>query len=321
MVDLFSCWSNLSEPAESHQWTASKVSRRARIARTIDGGAALLFWIGEEIAPSLHRLRTSHIEYTRCRELSIRTDGVTEFGHYAVLQCSGLDAELVRHFLRVAATLPDEGTPADLEEAILQLFELFRSLGHRATHTVQGIWAETFVAAFATDPALLVAAWHSDPEDLHDFVGTGYQLEVKSSARNLREHEFSLEQLERSPQTTIVVSILLDVDEIGPNVFDLLEVLTSRLPAGLARRAEVIVSKALGDAWREADEVRYSVATALSKLQIFAAEGIPRPPGPMPETVSNLKFRSDLSGLAPDVTLSGQLVTALPKPGKAATAK
>lgn len=320
MADLFSCWSNLTEPTDSKQWTASKVSGRGRVARTIDGGAALLFSIDEEMPPSLHRLRTSHVEYTRCRELSIRTDGVAEHGRYAVLHCTGLDTELVRHFLRVAATLPDNATSGELEEAILQLFELFRSLGHRGTHTVQGIWAETFVAAYAADPGLLVAAWHSDPDDLHDFVGNGYQLEVKSSARDLREHEFSLEQLERSPSTTIVVSLLLDVDDIGASVFDLLRSLTSRLPLGLARRAEVIVSKALGDLWREADEIRFSVPSALSNLQIFGAEAIPRPPGPMPETVSQVKFRSDLSALTPGVTAGGALVAALPKPSKTANA-
>ena len=180
-MDLFAVWTTLGAPTEPQTWTASHVSDRARVARTPGDGAAVLVKLDNASASANpFRLRTSHIEYTPTRPLSIRAGAEVEAGNYTVLECSGDEPALVRHFLRVAATLPLDGTSAVLDAAVQQVFELFRSFHRRGNNTIQGIWAEALVVAYARSPDYLVTAWHSDSSELHDFVGDGYELELKS---------------------------------------------------------------------------------------------------------------------------------------------
>jgi hypothetical protein len=314
VLELFTAWSELQPPKTPQTWMAARVSQRARVARTPEGGAAVLVSVNEpQAATSPFRLRTSHITYTPSRALSIRAGDDVETGDFAVLECGESDPELVRRFLRVAATLPLDGAANALDEAVQQIFELFRSFTRRGTHAIQGIWAEVLLVAKGQAPSYLVSAWHSDSSELHDFVGDGHEFEVKSSTRGVREHEFSLDQLERAPKTTTVGSLLLEEDDAGATLFELLDELKARLEAPeLVRRAEIIVGKALGDSWQDAEEVRYSVPRALASLVFYKANDIPRPPGPIPAAVSGVCFRADLSGIEATTPLSCQLLASLP---------
>lgn len=313
-VDLAAAWRALEAPSTPQTWTAMKVSSRARIARLEDGGAALLVKLEDgELGAERARARTLHVELVPSRPLTIRTGDGDESGRYLVLTCAGVDDALVRQFLRISQILPLDGSADVVAAAAADLFELFRSLSRRTAPSVQGIWAETLLVAKSSDPALLVAAWHSAGTDLHDFVADGAHLEVKSTSRGLREHELSLEQLEHAPEQTTIASLLVEEDPMGATVFDLLDELRPRLPTfEMRRRAEGIVAKALGDGWLDAEEIRFSVAGALETLRLYPAGAIPRPEGPVPATVSGVRFRVDLSGVLARVTMRGPLLESLP---------
>ncbi len=314
MRDLLSTWQVLEVPAVPQTWTATQISGVARIARLADGGAALLVRRDDDgDAEDRFRLRTAHVEFVPSRKLTIRTDEGSESGSYVVLSCTGGDDGLVRQFLRIVQILPLDAAPAIIADAAVEVFELFRTLQRRGSQSIQGLWAELFLVVRSADPSLFVAAWHSDSMEVHDFVAGDARLEVKSSTRQLREHEFSLQQVETSPEKTTIASLLLEAEPTGVSVFDMREELLGRLNGfELRHRAARIVASAIGDDWAQADELRFSPEAALTSLRLYQATSVPRPPGPMPTAVKSVSFRVDLSGVEAIVDRSNQLLSALP---------
>jgi hypothetical protein len=297
VIDAAAAWQALPPPSSPLTWSAVAVSPLVRVAKTPSGGAAILVRSHVAIEDE-YGLRTAYVSYEPRRELQIEGTK-TESGVFRVLECQGDDLDLLKHFLRLVRTLDlVDTTPVAFDSEVRSLFELFRALVGRGTGTAQGLWAELALISAATDPSHLVQAWHSDPDDLHDFVGNGDHLEVKSTTRNIREHEFSLEQLERAPDKTIIASMLLREDAAGPSVFDLLDHLSSRVEQkGLRQRAEAIVATTLGEGWREATEVRFDLGHALASLSPCGAADVPRVLGPVPAAVRRVRFTADLSAV------------------------
>lgn len=297
-------WDELPAPAQRGTWVAAQLpGSPLRVAKTDRGGSALLLLVGDSPpANNVFGLKTSRIEYQPHRQLTVTQADAAVTGRFAVLECQDADFDLNAYFLRVGEALVDEakgsGSVARFDTAVRNLFELFRSLSRTGTRSIQGLWSELLLIRYASDPAYLIQAWHSNPAELHDFVGNGWRMEVKSSTQSLREHEFSLDQLLFAPQRTVIASVLLTEDDTGATVFDLLRGVSERLGRGaLYQRAEKIVAASLGSAWREASDVRYRVADALASVQVFPADAVPRPPGEMPPEVRSVRFRGSLANV------------------------
>jgi hypothetical protein len=273
---------------------------QARIARTGSNGAAILVADDGSLLEKAFGLRTSHVAYAPARDLVIEGEG-DEPRRFLVLECDGSDHELLLQFLHLVDTLSlVESTAGAFDEKVRRVFELFRAFNTHGTGTPQGLWAELLLIAIAKDTEYLARAWHSEPNDLYDFVADGSRLEVKSTTREVREHEFSYEQLKSHADATIVASLLLRESPNGANVFDLLEEVLARLPKpDLRIRVESIVRRTLGESWREAHDVRFDVQAARASLTLFRACDAPCVAEPIPASVKRVRFVSDLSAALP----------------------
>lgn len=243
---------------------------------------------------------------------------VVQQGRFTVLRCTSADAELQGHFLRVTdalvRSLPPSPARAAVRHAVEQLIELFRALSEPSGRSVQGLWAELFLIANASNPVILAEAWHVTPEDLHDFARGAQRIEVKSCHSRLREHHFSLEQLCPPPPTQVVIASLV-VERIGGGL-SLAELLDqARRSVGqhpdLVLRLEQQASSTLGDGWREGLRERFDAGLALSSLAFYPARSIPIVSPSLPAGVRDVRFVSDLSGVMPapppDLSMAGEL--------------
>lgn len=304
--DAFGQWAELESPSSDLEWVAQPLGdSHFRIAKTSEGGAALL--IPSEIAgvPNSggEALRTSHVSYSPRRHLTVRGGSQAVADWFAVLACEESDPELVRYFLRIAdALLATEGDEVSMgaDTAIRQLFELFRAMSRPSIRTLQGLWGELVLVAHARDPDAIVESWHSAPSDVHDFIGFGARLEVKTTSTGLREHEFSLAQLLHAQGQTYVASMMLEHASEGGSLFDLLDQLLGRIEkSGLRRRAETIVADSLGASWRGVEDVRFDVSGALDSTRVIRSGDVPRVPEGYPPTVKAIRFRADVAACAP----------------------
>lgn len=220
----------------------------------------------------------------------------------ALFQCRDSDRALRRYFFRaVAGLLSDLSVTPDFDEfdqGARGLIELFDSIVQPGTESVQGVWAELLLISLSTQPNELMAYWHTAPTSTYDFASAPHRLEVKSTVNQTRVHRFALEQLEVAEGGfTAVASMCLREDEDGIGVDDLVDDLVERLTPQYKAKLRRVVATALGQRWRDAATMRFSLEDAVRGLRFFSSSDVPSvTPG---EGVSGVKFNADLANTPP----------------------
>ena len=233
-----------------------------------------------------------------------RPNNTLEEGRFTVVRCTGEDATLQVYFLRIASTilipLKNRPTQSDIAHAMNQLIELFRAMAKPARKSVQGLWAELFLIAQSRQPAILVDAWHTLPEDRYDFAMDNQRIEVKSFSGSTRQHHFSLEQL-HPPQGvhTLIASLLVEHSQAGESIADLRETIQPNLSSNsnLLLHLDKVIALTLGDGWQQADEACFDQRLAKESLAFYEAAAIPSVNPNLPLGVSRVHFQSDLTGI------------------------
>jgi|JI10StandDraft_1071094.scaffolds.fasta_scaffold37917_4 hypothetical protein len=297
-------FADLPRPTRPGTYTVAPVGGACRVARSFEDHPAVLLAFGTPGRRSAPR-RLAHLRYDPPRQLELARAGeVVEIERLGVLECLTDDPVLAAYFYRIVeSVLLDHGDLLDEERfdsSLDAVATLFRSLQRPGATSVQGLWAELAMVYWSTDPVTMIAAWHSHPHQLHDFVVGVHRLEVKSTRRPTREHSFLLDQLLQHPDgLTVIASLMLSESEDGVDIDALVELVLRRLPpgAGPARRLETIVADSLGLAWRDASELRFGLDQARRSLRFFLAGDIPSVPQPLPATIKEVRFVADLSAL------------------------
>ena len=251
-------------------------------------------------------------------------DGKQEEGIFTIIKCSSVDPSLFPHFLRILspiiATLGPNPSAAAVRRAISGLVDLFQALTTPAKKSVQGLWAELLVIRHASNPLALVTAWHGLPVERVDFLSGRQRIEVKSSSNRQRLHHFSLAQLTPPANTHLAVASVF-VEPVGGGLSlgrlsdDIRAILASD-PA-LLTRFDAIFYATLGASWSDAMEECFDLELASESLQFFDSANVPKLDGPIPATVNDVRFTSDMSGALPvasDVLISagGLFAAAVP---------
>ena len=166
------------------------------------------------------------------------------------------------------------------------------------------MWAELFVILTCGDVARALALWHGDQFDRFDFSNETMRLEVKSSVRGVRIHDFALEQLE-PPATgrAAVASLLLQPLTGGVGILDLardIEMSVSDLPS-LKQKLWENVAASLGVDFSEKLDKRFDLVFAAKNLVLYEMRDIPAPPRPVDSRITNVRFCSDLATVSSSI--------------------
>jgi len=232
--------------------------------------------------------------------------GRQEGGNFTIIKCSNADPNLFPHFLRIISpmvvALGPTPTSAAVRRAISGLVDLFQALTAPAQKSIQGIWAELFLIRTSSDPRVVAAAWHKGAEEHFDFAAGPQRIEVKSSGNRRREHHFSLAQLTSSgPSRIVIASIFVERTGGGVSLRTLFDETRQLLSGDLNLTLQLDASfySALGAGWSDAMDEAFDWELAQESLAFFEAELVPKVEGGIPPAVSDVRFRSDLSGLTP----------------------
>jgi hypothetical protein len=232
--------------------------------------------------------------------------GRQERDTFTIVRCSVANPTLFPHFLRIISpivvALGPSPTPAVVRRAISGLVELFQALAAPAKKTVQGIWAELMLIRLSSDPHAMATAWHREPAEHFDFSAGPQRIDVKSSTSRRREHFFSLEQLTPAGGSHIVI-ISVFVERVGGGVclrqlFDDTRELLQADPQ-LVSRYDTVFYSSLGSGWSDAMDECFDWELATDSIAYYRAESIPHPENPTPQSVFDVRFRSDLGSVAP----------------------
>ena len=306
--DFFSLYQELSPGEADGRLPAIRIPNLGhRIARGEGrkGGPILLITVQRSDTPAPPPLVLEHLTLQHdvvCRVVA--PDGSSEAASFSVATCTS--PELGEHFLRVVGPVVElmgpEPTRNDASIAFRQLSELFRSLRSKPRTSAQALFAELFVMAASRDTNLLARAWHLHPEDRYDFSSNNERLEVKSTRGEERHHHFSLEQVRPEGDARVLIASLRVVPSadglVLKDLLDSVRTVLSHDPE-LLLHVDRVVSDNLGDSLRHAIRQGFDQEVARGSLQFFHAHDVPAVELPLPRGVTNVRFLSDLSGIAP----------------------
>jgi hypothetical protein len=278
-----------------------------RIGKDPEGSPCLLLHVtGGTVGSVFPPIVLSHLAVQHDVHCRIsRPEQPPEEATFTLIRCLSRDAALVAKFLDVmevvVRTVGRASTAERVRRAVEELAELFRSLDRPPRKSARGVWAELFLMALSQDPGRLAAAWHAAPGEAFDFSEGSDRLEVKAAGGGAREHYFSLVQVHPAHgMRVLVASLLAEALAGGTPVKRLLAELRGRLATRpeLALRVERIAAQSLGKSWTPALDESFDWQRAEDSLRFFEAHRIPAVPKELPREVSDVRFRSDLSGCA-----------------------
>jgi hypothetical protein len=164
--------------------------------------------------------------------------------------------------------------------AIWEMKQFFEN-GFSSTYSEDsliGLLGELVVINLAEDPAALVQYWHSNIDAYFDFSTDNLRLEVKTSKSNLRNHNFSSNQIGAGlDDKTFVSSVVLSLVENGSTLSDLVELISSKISSDLAAKLLNVVIGTLGVVPKSVKSTQIDLEATLKSVVNISAANIPRP--------------------------------------------
>lgn len=247
------------------------------------------------------RLKHVRVGFELLFEVTDTTFGEVTSGTYCRFICEPTSVSLHPYFVEVlAATAAIHGTTlsqSDADQAVDAMLELFRQLEGPAKTTVVGLWGELLIIHAATNATDFINAWHVAGTDTYDFAFTDARLEVKTTERAVREHDFALAQVRGGRPGDAVASLLLSRSAAGISALGLANAIAQRVPPVQQQKLWTLVLAELGQDAEAADEQTFDPEAALDNLRIIPAARVPAPQinGDDEAFISNVRFRANIA--------------------------
>lgn len=246
------------------------------------------------------------VEYNVSCKL-IDDNGNSQDDTFCIITLRSLDTPLQSYFVEIFTMMLHKLQPIpsnrELSVEVENLIAIFDALTKPPKKIIQGLWAELLVIEQSTRPETLINAWHSVPSAKYDFTLGRDKIEVKSTSSEERVHKFSLDQLNPSQNSRLLIASTV-VRESGPaadglSVKGLYDKIRERVSAVDSQiRLFTIIAETVGTDLAKLENVFYDYTSAVDFLEFYDYHDIPSiPKDKVPSLVTEVKFASDLNGL------------------------
>lgn len=246
------------------------------------------------------------VQFNRLCNLETQDDSETLSHLYCIVKLKSHKKDFIKYFLDVfylvLSKLPSRPSTAQLRDEISKLIQLFMGSSSYSAATLQGLWAEMLVIEQSADPDYLINAWHVSANDKYDFNDGRDKIEVKSTSKALRIHEFALEQLNPNDGSRLIIaSVFVIKTGIGISIFDLENSIISRLKSyDSLEKLKSMIIKTLGENLDSVEKIYFDYALAVDSLSYYDHINIPSICiKNVPTGVLNVHFQSDLAKVEP----------------------
>lgn len=241
------------------------------------------------------------VQFNRQCQL-INTKGKIVEGIYTIISLKSDSDYLQEYFLKVVfvliKNLSEKPLLKDLKIEIEKLINLFTKFSKPALKTIQGLWAELLIIEQSKNPDYLIKSWHNATSDKYDFNDGNDKIEVKSTIKSKRIHNFSLEQLIPNTKSKLIISSILTIETgTGTSVFNLVELIESKLKdQNLIYRINEIVASTLGKDFEKALDIYFDYKFSVDSIQHYDSVDIPTINiSSIPPNILNVRFDCDLT--------------------------
>lgn len=227
--------------------------------------------------------------------------------YYTVITLRSLDATLQSEFIDIVLLMLQRlpGIPSKREIAIEveNLISIFSAMTCPPRKQIQGLWAELLVIEQSLVPEMVINAWHNTPTSKYDFTLGRDKVEVKSTSGEERKHHFSLDQLNPSRNSRLLIASVV-VRESGHgngglSVRELYDKICTRVTSIDARmHLYQVIAETIGTDMHKLENVFFDYVEASDTLRFYDSNDVPgiNKDGIMPG-VSSVGFSSDLTGI------------------------
>lgn len=279
-----------------------------RVAVNNEGHPVLLLSVANAVkGNTLKNFRLKYLQLEQNVECKITEDGKSSYQTFTVITFTSDDRNLQEYFLRISETLiktlSNKPTQKQIIDSINKFVEVFRSLADTPTNTVHGLWTELFLIENSSNPKTLLNYWHNLPEERFDFNSGPEKIEVKSNSNFERIHTFSAEQLNPPIGTQVLVaSIFIRQHNNGQSIQQLVESIMNKIQCDieLTEKLNNIIFRTLGNSLEQSIKIKFDYNIAKDSLRFFSQKDISKIEElHIPDNVSEVKFKSDLTDLTP----------------------
>jgi hypothetical protein len=277
------------------------------IGKDREGHACLLVATSEQAGRLASPIRLENLDVQFELRCHLRRNNEAErIGTFTVIRCRSLDKETVRYFLSVCDTIVgmvgDRPEQREVASAVHRLAAIFQKMQKPAVRPVNGLFGELYFIWRSCNPSRAVTAWRVDEMARFDFADGNIRIDVKTAGGRLRSHAFSYEQCNPPPGTIpIVASLFVERSPGGISLRSLIGEIEAGIAAypDLVLKLHEVVTATLGESLSEALPMAFDFKLADSSLKFYSLREVPAIRGPLPAGVSDVHFKSDVSGLPP----------------------
>ena len=239
--------------------------------------------------------------YSRQCQL-INKKGKSEEDIYTVISLKSDSDYLQEYFLKIVFVLikniSEKPLLKDLKIEIEKLINLFTKFSKPALKTIQGLWAELLIIEQSKNPDYLIQSWHSSTTDKYDFNDGIDKIEVKSTVKSRRIHNFSLEQLTPNLSSKLIVASIFAIETgTGTTIFDLVESIENKIKdKNLGFRFNEMIAVTLGKDFEKSFDIFFDYQFAVDTIQYYNSLDIPTiNKTNIPPNITNIRFDCDLT--------------------------
>lgn len=239
------------------------------------------------------------------RRYALQADANSESsGYFTTLRCLPEAAHLHPFFVEMAVatanTQPNVLSEGQVDALVEGLIDVFRPGKIPVPSTIVGLWGELAVLAGADDIDAWVAAWHDTTTDAFDFCFKDNRIEVKSTEKPLREHEFSVAQVSEARTGDFIASVQLKRSAGGQTAIQLANEIASRLAEGSRAKFWSLIYATLDKDAASMDNARFDLAAARQSVVFIPSRKIPCVviPAEFSALVSHVRYQANVGTVA-----------------------
>ena len=226
---------------------------------------------------------------------------------YTVITLRSLDETLQSEFIDIVLLmlqrLPSLPSKREIAIEVENLTSIFSAMKCPPRKHIQGLWAELLVIERSLVPETVINAWHESPSSKYDFTMGRDKVEVKSTSGEERKHHFSLDQLNPSRNSRLLIASII-VRESGHgnggvSVRELYDKICEKAVSIDARmHLYQVIAETIGTDIHKMEDVFFDYIEASDSLRFYDANEVPgiNKDGIM-QGVSSVGFNSDLTGM------------------------
>lgn len=247
---------------------------------------------------------------------AFHTDDACVEDNYVAVLLRSTDLSLQETFVDIVylmiKKLQPVPTNTELATEVEKLITIFSALTKEPVKKIQGLWGELFLIERSLFPETLIDAWHSSPTAKYDFTLGRDKIEVKTTSSENRVHHFSLDQLNPSANSRLLIaSICVRESGRGNGGMTIKELLDSINAKVVSVNEQIrlleIMAKTIGKDYSKMNNISFDYTEALDSLRFYRPQDVPHiDKCNIPAAVSEVKFTSDLTDV-PDILSSNMI--------------